>query len=426
LVRGIAGAVVGLYIQPRRPESSDADEEWAMPTDIADRTQKRAVFFVFDGGTGIGHLRRLARIAEQLQGRFSCLIVTGHRAAAHWFVPVECEYIHLPSWDSLLESKAQYWGRKPFLTIDPAEAVRLRKDIIAGVVRAFAPDVVFVDHLPLGMHEELADVIRDTPCRKYLVTRGVLNETADPDRLILGGKAGRYLSDYYHKVLVASDPKVFDFVERYDVRPEISGKTIHTGYIAASVSTETITATRAERGLETGDIWVVASAGGGQRGEALIRGCLAVARTHPQIVFDIVCGPRSSIRWDGPDRTVVEGGDVRLHQEVRHMPDLHAGADLVITSGGYNSLLETLQGRARILCFPFWRDPRDEQYRHSASLRRFVDIDVSTDLSDLPAMFERTLASIGRGGPVDRRAELDFGGAATIEKIVLQDVESHA
>ena len=91
--------------------------------------QKRAIFFVFDGGTGLGHLRRLASIAKRLQGRFSCLIVTGHRAAAHWFVPDECEYIHLPSWDSLLESKAQYWGRKPFIVLDEAEALKLRKDI---------------------------------------------------------------------------------------------------------------------------------------------------------------------------------------------------------------------------------------------------------------------------------------------------------
>ena len=69
-----------------------------MSVDKADETQTRAIFFVFDGGIGLGHLRRLACIAKRLQGRFSCLIVTGHRAAAHWFIPDECEYIHLPSW----------------------------------------------------------------------------------------------------------------------------------------------------------------------------------------------------------------------------------------------------------------------------------------------------------------------------------------
>ncbi|MFD2349662.1 hypothetical protein ACFSTC_10225 [Nonomuraea ferruginea] len=94
-------------------------------------------------------------------------------------MPEECEYVHLPSWDSLLEDKARYWDRRPFVVLDEAGAVRLRKSILTAVVEAFEPDVIFVDHLPLGAGEELAEVIEDTRCLKYLVTRGVLNETAN-------------------------------------------------------------------------------------------------------------------------------------------------------------------------------------------------------------------------------------------------------
>src|SRR3954468_14248736 len=132
-------------------------------------SQKRALFYVFDGGTGVGHLRRLACIARQMQGRFACLIVTGHRAAAHWFIPEECEYVHLPSWDSLLAAKAHYWGRKPFIALDKQDAVRLRMEILNGIVRGFQPDAIFVDHLPLGAEEELATILEETRCNKYLV-----------------------------------------------------------------------------------------------------------------------------------------------------------------------------------------------------------------------------------------------------------------
>ena len=52
-----------------------------MTGDTSETLQKRALFYVFDGGTGVGHLQRLACIARQMQGRFACLIVTGHRAA---------------------------------------------------------------------------------------------------------------------------------------------------------------------------------------------------------------------------------------------------------------------------------------------------------------------------------------------------------
>jgi predicted glycosyltransferase len=380
------------------------------------------LFFVFDGGTGVGHLRRLACLAKQLQGRFSCLIVTGHRAAAHWFVPAECEYVHVPSWDSLLEAKASYWGRAPFMAVDDEKAIRFRKDILAGVVQAFRPDVIFVDHLPLGAHDELAEIIAETPCLKYLVTRGVLNETENLRRLILGGRAHKYLNTHYHRVFVASDRKVFDFSKQYNIAPGIRGKTMHTGYVIATVSDDATKRTRDDRGLADGDTWVVASAGGGQLGEALIEGCRELARTHADIAFDIVLGPRSSLPWADEHRTVVAEGNVRLHKETREMPYLHASADLVISSGGYNSLLETLQGNARILCFPLRRDHRDEQYHHATCLKTFVDIDVSTDLADLPALFDRALAALRAEQPRDRRRELDFDGAASIERVVLDDL----
>ncbi|WP_433364823.1 hypothetical protein [Streptosporangium sp. CA-115845] len=393
-----------------------------MAAEAAGRPPKRAIFFVYDGGTGVGHLRRLGCIARRLQGRLSCLIVTGHRSAAHWFVPEECEYVHLPSWDSLLEAKARYWGRRPFVFLDEADAVRLRKAILTAVVEAFEPDVIFVDHLPLGAGEEIADVIKDTRCLKYLVTRGVLNETVNLRELVFGGKAGRYLDSYYHRILVATDRKVFDFAAQYNISPEIREKTVHTGYVTDSVPQGTVKTAREDRGLKDGDTWVVASAGGGQLGEPLIEGCLELVRAYPDVTFDIVQGPRSNIAWTWRHRDVIETGNLRLHRETHQMPFFHAGADLVVSSGGYNSLLEALQGNAKILCFPFWKDRRDEQYRHAARLRQFVDLDVSVDLSELPELFARAIGSIGSRGVRDRRAELDFDGTGAIERIVHRDL----
>ena len=393
-----------------------------MTGDTSETLQKRALFYVFDGGTGVGHLQRLACIARQMQGRFACLVVTGHRAAAHWFIPEECEYIHLPSWDSLLAAKAHYWGRKPFIALDKRDAVRLRTEILHGIVRGFQPDAIFVDHLPMGAEEELATILEEARCNKYLVTRGVLNETEDLRRLILGGKAHDYLRTHYDRLFVASDQRVFDFPRQYNIAPEIREKTLHTGYVAQYIPPETISRTRASRGLAEEDIWVVASAGGGQLGEPLIERCLELAGKYPNIAFDIVMGPRSSLAWEDRYQTVIAHNRLRLHKEVPHMPYLNASADLVISSGGYNTLVEALQGRAEILCFPLRKDQRDEQYQHAMRLRRFVNIDVSTDLRDLPVLFDRAIGGLGLSRRGDRRAELNFAGAVNIERIVAEDL----
>jgi predicted glycosyltransferase len=391
--------------------------------DGSERSEKRALFFVFDGGTGVGHLRRLCCIARKLQGHFSCLIVTGHRAAAHWFVPEECEYVHIPSWDSLLPTKAKYWGRKPFITLSEGDAIKLRKGMLSAIVKSFAPDVIFVDHLPLGANEELADIIKETQCPKYLVTRGIQNETENLRGLIFGGAAHDYLENYYHKILVACDSNIFNFTQQYNLSPELSSKSFHTGYVIENVSQAMISKTREDRGLKGDDIWAVASAGGGQLGEALIERTIKLAGSAPGIKFDIVLGPRSNIRWDGAHRNAIHDGDnIRLHKGTGEMPYLHAGADLVISSGGYNSLLETLQGNAKILCFPVRKDRRDEQYRHATCLKKFVDIEVSTEVDDLPALFQGAVDSLEPGRHHDRRQELNFNGAACIEKIVHEDM----
>ena len=364
---------------------SEAASAGSRPGD--DASQKRALFYVFDGGTGIGHLRRLACIARQLQGRFACLIVTGHREAAHWFVPQACEYVHLPSWDSLIAEKARYWGREPFADLDRRGAIVSR-----------------------------------TRCRKYLVTRGVMNETEDLRRLILGGRAHQSLATHYDRIFAAADPKVFDFARQYNIAPALAEKTRHVGYVTQQIRRDLIARSRAERGLSEGEIWVVASAGGGQLGEGLIQAALDLPGIYPDIAFDIVMGPRSNLAWPDRLQKVIDRGRLRLHKDNADMPLLNAGADLVLTSGGYNTLLEALQGQADLLCFPLRKDKRDEQYQHAVRLRKFVNIEVSTDLADLSVLFEQAIGRLRRGRSRDRRAEIDLGGAANIERIVSNDL----
>jgi len=357
-----------------------------------------------------------------MQGRFACLIVTGHRAAANYFVPSTCEYVHLPSWDSLIPAKSNYWGRAPFLDVDLAGAVQLRREIIDGVMRGFRPDAIFVDHLPLGANEELAPIIEHARCRKYLVTRGVLNDTEDLDRLILGGSAAAALRHRYDRILVAADARVVDFPGKYAVDDVIRAKTVTTGYVAEPVAAEAIAATRRARGLGPDDLWVVASAGGGQTGEPTVAASIAISRSHPRFAFDIVLGPRSNLRSEVATQEGSDGGRVRIYNEVHDMTLRHASADLVITSGGYNSMLEALQGRATILCVPLRKDARDEQTRHANQLARFADIRLAPTAADLPALFALAAESVPGAG--DRRAELDMRGAAAIERLVMEDLAS--
>ncbi|MCF7223776.1 glycosyltransferase [Marilutibacter chinensis] len=386
--------------------------------------RRRALFYVFDGGSGIGHLRRLARIADVMQERFSCLIVTGHDAAPQWIVPHGCEYVRLPAWDSLIPSKAQYWGRTTFLDATLDEAVGLRRSIIEGVVRGFRPDVLIVDHLPLGAHEELAPILKTTHCLKCLVTRGIQNETEDLQRLVLGGPALDSLRHDYDRIFSAIDPGVFDLKTNYELPPQIADKILSVGYVAPERKATLRADTRTARGIANDALWVVASAGSGQWGEPLIEACLALVERYPDVCFDIVMGPRSRMRHTG-DQALRGTERVRLHSTCSSLDSMHASADLVITCGGYNTLLETIQGGARILCIPYRTDARDEPLHHATILRRFVDIRVAADIDSLLELFEEAIADCRSGPARDRRAALDMGGAERISRTIRSDLDRH-
>ena len=103
------------------------------------------------------------------------------------------------------------------------------------------------------------------------------------------------------------------------------------------------------------------------------------------------------------------------------MAPWHSAADVVISSGGYNSLLEALLGNARIICVPNRKSERDEQYAHAARLSAFATIDLDLDAGRLPEMFDRAVSDLRKGPNADRRRELDFGGAAAIRRIAMAD-----
>jgi hypothetical protein len=68
MLRSFDGLILDMTVDPALTSASGKQHR-----------QWRALFFAFDGGVGLGHLRRLARIAEEMQGPCACLLVTGHR-----------------------------------------------------------------------------------------------------------------------------------------------------------------------------------------------------------------------------------------------------------------------------------------------------------------------------------------------------------
>jgi len=337
---------------------------------------KRLVFFVHDG-SGLGHLRRCARIAAALQGPCACLVVSGHRAAA-WIVPDTCELLYLPSWDSFFTSRSAHWSRVPWMELSRHDAASLRSALLEDMLRHFRPDAVFVDYLPFGQHGELRSFIERADCTKYFVLRGLIDQE---DRACFADYF-EVIAKYYDRVLVTADRRTIDVESEYQVPESMCAKLAYVGYVLPDVCDRS--AIRAQW-VPDGAKWVVCSGGGGFRAERLLRACMDIARGCRDVRFDIVLGPRTT----APNLDPIPGRcAVWPHRS--DLPALHAAADVVVTSGGYNSVLEAMAGGARLVVHAR-PGGADEPWEHARRLAAWYPIDVVEEEAGLAGAVRHAL-----------------------------------
>lgn len=374
--------------------------------------QFRVVMYAHDG-RGLGHVRRLCRLAKALQGECAVLLLSGLRESS-WLVPPECEFIHLPNLDSIDPWWSRQWGREPFWKAGRAEGLRLRRAVIQSVVDAFAPDAIVIDFLPAGKNDEMFDVLDRSSARRYLVFRGVLDNLSGVEFDILN-ETGRYLLEKrYDRILVTADRKIVDVISEYRLNATIANKIKYTGYIANKVTNGIRQRTRLDRGVPSDARWVVCSAGGGRQGEDLIAYCQTVSDQFPEVYFDIVLGPRSTLALGTTDTSSPR---VRVSQERRDLPQMHASCDVLICRGGYNSLMEAATGHPRVLVVPINGD--HEQLIHADRLAPFFPIRLVDGMEKLAFYLKEELTA---GPRLEPGAALNFDGAESTASAILEDL----
>lgn len=348
----------------------------------------RILLYAHDG-SGFGHLMRISRLASRLQGRCTCLILTGTREAA-WFVDPSCEFMKLPSWASMFRRQAGANTGKLWHEMPKEDIVRFRSQLIESISTVFAPDAIIVDYLPFGLRNELLDTLRKTPARKYLIMRSVIDSSDTELRSILSSTE---FAELYDRVLVAADKRLTDALNDFPLCAAARAKCEWIGYITNSCSSRK--AKGCTHDSHSKSIQVVCSAGSGLRGESLFSECIDAAPRHPLATFEVVVGARSSFVAASSDELLK---NIRLSTFRTDLPELHANADVVVTSGGYNSILEAMIGGAEIVVSPVNEGLKDEQLRHAQQLQRYYPIAIATSPSELPRLLSQAIhnASTGR------------------------------
>ena len=242
--------------------------------------QKKLLFYVHDG-SGLGHLRRLSRIAAYLQGEFVCLIVTGQRDAL-WVIDNKCEFIHLPNWDSLSKSRSKVRDKPIWQKLKKETAIKFKSNLFISIIKEFEPDAIFVDYLPFGKYNELKLALSEAKAKKYLIHRGIIDPS---DNFLFSGKTTKSYTQIYDRIIVTADAKIADVSEIYRKDKNAFSKISYVGYVTPSELDKHVV--RLERGIKNKK-WVVCSAGGGGKAEFFFEQCVELAKKFPSIEFDII------------------------------------------------------------------------------------------------------------------------------------------
>jgi predicted glycosyltransferase len=365
---------------------------------------------------GLGHTRRSIAVADSLISHWShsdAMLITGNPQAASLPLPPRTDVVTLPT--VAKDDAGHYRSRR--LTAPLSQVVQMRAAVIEAAVTSFAPDLLIIDKVPLGVGRELLPTLRrlraDFDTKIILGLREILDDPVTAVAEWNRSGATEAIEEFYDAVWVYGDQRVYDPVVEYGLGPEVAARCVFTGYLGAdrfagtSMPPQDLQTTRVCSASDAP--YVLCTVGGGQDGGQLAS---TFAATPPPDGHTglVVCGPLMGVAARQRVHAAAAATPGMTVQD--SAPDLHqlvAGAAAVVSMAGYNSVCEVLATDRPALLVPR-TTPRLEQLVRA---RRLAELGVA-DLLPLDELTGSGLATwIGSAvrSPVSpARALLDLEG----------------
>jgi len=342
----------------RAVASGGGDSSTAVAPTLSEPPQKRddglfrypfgSVLVYAQDTRGLGHITRTLTITQHLlDAHENCIgyIVTRSKFAHNYPLPPRCDYIKLPS------------RKTPSTFTWPLEGdetskkhfTRLRGQLLRDVALGLAPDLVLVDHEPLGssgeFHDGLWALKAQSPATRFVF--GLRDIMDDPETIRASWqRMGVYeaLEHLYDGIAVFGERDFYDVVEAYAIPESVRHKVHYCGYIVRDRPAADPRFLREQHGLPPSGPLVLATVGSGGDGfpvlEAALRAIQLLQVRIPALSAILVTGPFMPLEEQEmlfaratPTCRVVAWADSFQLMEA---------ADAIVSMGGYNTLCEAL------------------------------------------------------------------------------------
>jgi len=317
---------------------------------------------------GLGHITRTLTIARHVLAAYPsavAYVATESPITRDFVLPERCDYVKLPTRQSPPRPQPGAGD-----AADDARFRRLRAQLLREVALGLAPDLVLVDHEPLGHKGEFRDGLcalkERSPDTKFVF--GLRDIMDDIGRIrAQWQELGVYdaLEHVYDGIAVYGQPDLFDVADAYAIPQSVRPKLHYCGYVVRDLPTVDPADVRRRYGLPEQGPLLAASVGSGSDGYPVLdAACAALERLRPafpDLVAVLVTGPFMPAR----ERTLLEA---RATPACRVVPqadtlELMAAADAVLGMGGYNSVIEALAAARPLVIVPRATHKVEQQIR---------------------------------------------------------------
>lgn len=347
---GGAGAVVA--IREVRSEAAPA------PTEAVRRARPgrfgagtRMLFYSHDT-FGLGHLQRSSNLIRTLlhaHPEMSALLVTGSPVVHRYELPQGADYVKLPAVQKV--GSERYEPRS--LRIPSTGIQSLRRNLLLRTIRDYDPQVLLVDHAPVGMNGELLPALEwlasHGGCRRILGLRDITDAPGYVREHWRERGIYEVMRDLYDDIVVYGTRDVYDLVSEYALPNDVAAKTHFVGYVREPDGVESVVPRPSARPV------VAVSIGGGDGADGVIEAVLEMLHAFPEeIHFDteILTGPLLCLERTREFRERAVGLPVDIAEFMPSTSAWFGQADLVVSTGGYNTTTQLLAHARRAIVVP--------------------------------------------------------------------------
>ena len=347
-----------------------ASTEHADEHGTSDRDPRRVLFYSHDG-TGLGHLRITLGVATAyaaLRPQDSLLLLTGSLQTSAFSLPTNLDYVKLPAMPK----------RELYASLPPTEGftgshnstIRMRTAIALATIQAFDPHLVVVDHAPGGLFRELApslDWLAGRPSRPAfaLLMRDITFSPEQTRDIWRSEGAYPFLDNLYDAILVYGQQEIFDPISSYAMSEKAASSTQFCGFLAPVPPSRSEAQVREELQVGTRRLLAVSSGGGADGGpmlQAFIEGFKS--RGNDSLLAYVVEGPLlPEHERDALRKTCATLPNVTLVPFDRDYAAVVRAADVVVSMGGYNSVVEAVSFGKRPVVVPRLQGALEQKLR---------------------------------------------------------------